>query len=180
MRSKLRLNKKRKENLLFILITLFPEYNYFSINKKGTIRFRKNWMSLGRKINIHELVFTEISDRLSAYRQGSQDYRTIYNDEMVDIISTGRMNLIDYLYQEFLNIRKLSKEELLAEKTHLQLKNAEVVVTIGEIIPSFIEKSHSAVQNGWGETCKFLKRISSLEEKRRTSDRFRFAKLNKI
>jgi hypothetical protein len=175
MKSKIEITKLRRQRILLILKTLFPEYRYITISNSGNITFKKYWISYGNKVNIFELAFTELSKRLSNYRNGNQNYFVVYNDCLRDILSS-RKNLIDYIYFEFTKIRTSSKVELLVERSQFALpKGDSNKITIGEVI-SNLRVTNVSLKNGLGDAFSYIKRLN-LESKQDRSDRFRFISL---
>lgn len=168
MQSNLRLNSRRKENLHKVLIVLFPEYKYIIIKNNGFIKFKKYRLSCGKKVHLNELIFSEISKRLSLYRGGHKDYNEIYNNYFVDIISSNQCNIVDFLYNEFIKLKTTSKTEILLERSQCELTEAPVnIVTIGEVVKRIIPCMN--IKNKFTDTLSLLKRRESMET---VSDRY--------
>jgi hypothetical protein len=175
MKSKLEITSLRKQRILLILKTLFPEYSYITISNSGNIRFKKHWISFGSKVNIFELAFTDLSKRLSNYRNGNQNYYVVYNEYLRDILSS-RKNIIDYIYFEFVKIRNSSKVELLVERSQFELpQSSSDKITIGEVI-SNLRITHTTLKDGLGDAFNYIRRLN-LENKQDRNDRFRFISL---
>ena len=159
MQSKLGINKSRKKNLIEILTALFPEYKYFQVKKDGTIKFKKRWFSLWKKINFHELLFSEIITRLNDYKGTTNstysEYISRIKDGIYTIHSLRHRNIIDYLYEEFLRIRKPSKlERMLGSCSSL---HDTTTVTVRTIIINAL-RSVPNIRDGFDDTVKLLKR----------------------
>lgn len=111
---------------------LFPEYKFILIKKNGIVKLRRYWFSLFicKSIHISELCITEIPIKLSNFRQGDNKYTPTYKEYLNDIIGNNLCNVIDWLYQEFLKIKKNSKIEVVS----LSRKDDPKYETIDNII----------------------------------------------
>jgi hypothetical protein len=134
MNSIFKINKLRRKKLKEILKTLFPEYKYIFVKNNGVIIFRKYWFFTYKSIHISELSITEIPERLSNFRQGDKEYTPVYNQYLEYIIHYKIKNVIDYLYSEFLKVKKDSRLTILVENAKLLLPVATEYETIGSII----------------------------------------------
>lgn len=145
MQSKFEINPLRKKRLMELLITLFPEYNIIRIKQTGLISFGNKLLLIPiikHKVHISELCLDEIPKRLGKYRQGNiKSYVQLTNQYLEYIITNHVCNVIDYLYQEFSNIKSSSRVDALLEDAHLSLIESKPdSETIGVIIKQIIRK----------------------------------------
>lgn len=159
MQSRLGLNKSRKKNLMEIIKELFPEYKYFRIKNDGTIKFKKRWFSLWKKINFHELLFGEIVTRLNDYKGTTSntynEYISRIRNNVYTIQSLRSRNVIDYLYDEFLRIKKPSKLSRMLGCSHEI--DSSTTVTIRTIIVNALH-SVPTLKSNIDNTVKLLRR----------------------
>jgi hypothetical protein len=99
--------------------------------------FKKYWFFSYKSIHISELCITELLNRLSKFKQGDSNYTSVYNWHFEHIILYKTKNVIDWLYLEFLKIKKTCTASILYENdTLLRLpeSNKNKYETIGNII----------------------------------------------
>ena len=158
MQSKLGINKSRKKNLMEILIKLFPEYRYFRIKNDGTIKFKKRWFSLWKKINFHELLFSEIIPRLNELKGTTNnvynEYISRIKDNIYTIHSLRNRNIIDYLWEEFLRIKRPSKVERMLGCSQ-EVDNT--TITVRTVIINAL-RSVPTLKSSFDDTVKLLRR----------------------
>jgi hypothetical protein len=88
---------------------LFPEYKYILVKFNGIINLRKYWYSLTWKsIHVSELCITELPERLSKFKKGNSEHVVTYNMCLNHIIHNNIYNVVNWLYFEFLKIKRES------------------------------------------------------------------------
>lgn len=145
MQSKFQINPLRKRRLLELLTTLFPEYSLIRIKRNGLISFGDKILCIPiikQKVHISELCIDEIPRRLGKYRRGNiQNYINITNEYLEYIISSCACNVIDFLYQEYSNIKSSSKVDILLEDSQYFLTESKPdSETIGTIFKQVTRK----------------------------------------
>jgi len=161
MKSKLELNKVRKKNLLRILHTLFPEYKHIHVKKNGNIIFKRRWFSFSKRINLYELIFTEILPRMSRFRNGGRSHRGIYDDVVYlnDIISSGKRNVVDYLNQLFSSLKGPILVNSIVDKPIIQNTKISTI-----IFTTLLSNTPLAIRNGIEETTNFFKKLNTQDK----------------
>lgn len=158
MQSKLGLNRSRKKNLMEILTKLFPEYKYFRIKNDGTIKFKKRWFSLWKKINFHELLFSEIITRLNELKgttnSAYSEYISRIKDNVYTIHSLRNRNIIDYLHEEFLRISRPSK---VTRMLGCSEDTSSTTITVRTIIVNAL-RSVPSLKSNFDDTVRLLRR----------------------
>jgi hypothetical protein len=159
MQSKLGINKSRKKNLMEIIKELFPEYKYFRIKNDGTIKFKKRWFSFWKEINFHELLFGDIINRLNDYKGTTNsvynEYISRIKDNVYTIHSLRNRNIIDYLWEEFLRIKRPSKVERMLGCS--QEVDNSTTITIRTIIVNALH-GVPKLKSSFDDTIKLLRR----------------------
>ncbi len=138
MNSIFKVTKLRRYKLKEMISLLFPEFKYIFVKNNGIVKFKRHWFSLFtcKSIHVSELCITEIPNRLSEFRQGDIEYSSVYSTYLEHIIYYKIYNIIDWLYSEFLKIKKDSKLEVLVSRSNLLLSvgDPEECETISNII----------------------------------------------
>jgi len=134
MESIFKLNKLRRRKLKEMIKVLFPEVKFIFVRNNGVVILRKYWYSSYKSIHVSELCITQIPERLSKFRQGDNLYVPVYKSYLEYIIHSNAGNVINWLYSEFLKIRREPKLEILVKKNSLLLPENSNCETIGFII----------------------------------------------
>jgi hypothetical protein len=107
--------KLQKKKLKEMILNLFPKYKYVQINKNGIILLRKSFwwylLLIADKVDITEMCAVSIPEKLEKLKSkthNEDEYVSAYNPYSYAVLDLmhHRMNVvIDYLYNEYVNIK---------------------------------------------------------------------------
>ncbi len=169
MQSKFEINSLRKKRLIEMLNTLFPEYSLIRIKRNGFILFGTRIIGIPiikYKVHISELCIDELPKRLGKYRRGNiPGYLQVIDQYLEHILSNNVCNPIDFLYQEYSNIKSSSKIDILLEDSQKSLPESNPdSITIGTIIKEAFYNS---------DISSIIKALNNLTSKESTKDQYR-------
>jgi len=137
-----KLTRSRVNQLKIVLKHLFPEFHSIKIKRKtGIIRFKRSFYSLkSLSFHISELCSPsgEIVTRLAKMRLDCPHYISIYNWNLEDILRDNLCNIVEWIFYEFVKIKKTSPMEFLLERETLLLPEDSGRETIGSIINQLV------------------------------------------
>jgi hypothetical protein len=139
--QKFELTAFRKKKLRDMLQSLFPEYDLFRIKRNGMISFGYKFYFIPiikKRIHISELCIDEIPKRIGKNR--SVCYMQSVNKTINYILVNHSYNIIDYLYQEYYNIKSSNKVDLLIKDNQLSSSESDSdSITIKTILLSKVK-----------------------------------------
>ena len=169
MQSKFKMNPLRKKRLIEMLKVLFPEYSLIRIKRNGLVLFGSIILFIPiieQRIHISELCIDELPKRLGKYRRGSiNNYINIINQYLECIITNNISNVIDFLYQEYSNIKSSTHINVLLEDAQYSLPESKSdSITIGVL---FQQTKHKSILSD------IIKNLKTIQVKEPIPDQFR-------
>ena len=169
MQSKFELNPFRRTKLLGMLKILFPEYDLIRIKRNGMISFGFKVLCIPiikQRLHISELCINEIPNRLGKFRKVNVTcYLQNIKEILEYIIVNNSNNVIDYLYQEFSNLKSSNKVDLLLEDAKVNSFESSDSVTINILFKDQVKRNPNVkdiikhLNRINNETC-FLRKVS--------------------